>query len=38
MREHEARRRSPKTLEAYGQHDAYAIRELGSVRLNELTS
>src|SRR4051794_35303487 len=35
--EHAARRCSPKTLEAYGQHGAYAKREFGTVPLNELT-
>ncbi len=38
MREHAARRCSPKTLEAYGQHGAYAIREFGTVPLNKLTA
>jgi integrase len=37
MKEHAARRCSPKTLEAYGQHGAYAIREFGSVTLDQLT-
>jgi hypothetical protein len=38
MREHAARRCSPRTLEAYGQHGDYAIREFGSVLLTDLTT
>jgi integrase len=38
MEEHASRRCSPKTLEAYGQHGTYAIREFGSVPINELTT
>jgi integrase len=37
MDEHAARRCSPKTLEAYGQHGAYAVREFGKKLLTELT-
>ena len=38
MKEHAARRCSPKTLEAYGQHGAYAKREFGSVLLKDLSA
>jgi integrase len=37
MQQHASRRCSAKTLEAYGQHAAYAIREFGLVPVNKLT-
>jgi integrase len=36
LKEHASRVCSPKTLEAYTQHGAYAIREFGTVPLDEL--
>ena len=38
LTEHASRRCAPKTLERYGELGAYLIRELGQVRLNELTT
>jgi integrase len=38
LREHAARRCAPKTLERYADLGRYLIRELGSVRLNEMTT
>ena len=36
MTEHASRRCSAKTLEAYGQHAAYAVREFGEIALDKL--
>ena len=38
LKEHASRRCAPKTLERYGEIGAYLIRELGEVRLNEMTT
>ena len=38
LKEHASRRCAPKTLERYGDIGAYLIRELGGVRLNEMTT
>ena len=38
LREHASRRCAPKTLERYRELGAYLSREVGSVRLNELTT
>jgi integrase len=38
LKEHASRRCAPKTLERYGDIGTYLIRELGEVRLNELTT
>jgi len=38
LKEHASRRCAPKTLERYGDLGAYLIRELGDVRLNEMTT
>jgi integrase len=37
MQQHASRRCSAKTLEAYGQHAAYAVREFGTVPVDQLT-
>jgi len=38
LKEHASRRCAPKTLERYGELGVYLIRELGRVRLNDLTT
>jgi integrase len=38
LKEHASRRCAPKTLERYGEIGAYLTRELGDVRLNEMTT
>ncbi len=38
LNEHASRRCAPKTIERYGELGAYLIRELGDVRLNDLTT
>lgn len=38
LKEHASRRCAPKTMERYGELGAYLIRELGQVRLNDLTT
>jgi hypothetical protein len=38
LREHASRRCAPKTLERYSDIGVYLIRELGEVRLNEMTT
>ena len=38
LKEHASRRCAPKTLERYADLGAYLIRELGKVRLNEMTT
>ena len=38
LKEHASRRCAPKTLERYGDIGVYLIRELGEVRLNEMTT
>ena len=38
LQEHASRRCAPKTLERYGEIGTYLIRELGEVRLNEMTT
>lgn len=38
LKEHASRRCAPKTLERYHELGAYLIRELGDVRLNEMTT
>jgi integrase len=38
LKEHASRRCAPKTLERYGDIGTYLIRELGDVRLNEITT
>jgi integrase len=38
LKEHASRRCAPKTIERYGEVGKYLIRELGEVRLNDLTT
>lgn len=38
LKEHASRRCAPKTIERYGEMGKYLIRELGQVRLNDLTT
>ncbi len=38
LKEHASRRCAPKTLERYGDIGTYLIRELGEIRLNEMTT
>lgn len=38
MKEHASRRCAPKTLERYRELGAYLVRELGNIRLNEMTT
>jgi integrase len=38
LKDHASRRCAPKTIERYGELGVYLIRELGKVRLNDLTT